>query len=189
MRKITALGVSLLLLVSSSDVGNAASGTVKILGDENFVPNAMIMATFRFSPGPLSADSGSTVTWDNNGSGASADEPHTVTLVTQAQLPTSIDQVFGCGAPGTPCGAALAAHFPAPVGGVCPPGSLPGPPGGPPCIVLLVDVGGAGLNAVGDSLLIPPHSSATATISAPAGSTLYYLCALHAWMQGSITVR
>jgi plastocyanin len=191
MRKIIALGASLLLLISSSDVGNADTGTVKILGDEHFVANALIMATFKFAPGPLSAASGATVTWDNSWNGASADEPHTVTIVPQSQLPTSIDQVFQCGAPGTPCGNALAAHFPAPVGGVCPPGSIPGPPepGAPPCVVLTVNVGAAGLNTAGDSILIFPHATATATISASAGSTLYYLCAIHPWMQGSITVR
>lgn len=188
MRKIMALCVSLLLLMSSSSV-NADTGTVKILGDEHFAANAVIMATFRFAPGPLSAGSGASVTWDNEANGASADEPHTVTIVTKSQLPTSIDQVFGCGAPGTPCGDALAAHFPAPVGGVCPLGSNPGPPGGPPCLVVTVNVGAAGLNTAGDSILIFPHSTATANISAPAGSTLYYLCAIHAWMQGSITVR
>jgi plastocyanin len=189
MRKIITLGVACLLLMSSSGVGNADTGTVKILGDEHFVPNALIMASFRFAPGPLTAASGGTVTWDNNGNGASADEPHTVTIVNQAQLPASIDQVFACGAPGTVCGNALAAHFPAPVGGVCPPGSIPGPPGGPPCLVVTVNVGAAGLNTAGDSILIFPHGTATATISAPAGSTLYYFCSIHAWMQGSIAVH
>lgn len=172
MRKIITLGVAVLLLISSSGVGNADTGTVKILGDEHFVANALIMATFKFAPGPLSTGSGATITWDNTANGASADEPHTVTIVRRDQLPTSIDQVFGCGAPGTPCGDALAAHFPAP--GV---------------FVPTVNVGAAGLDVAGDSILIFPHSTATATISAPSGSTLYYLCALHAWMQGSITVR
>ena len=172
MHKIIALGVTLLLLMSLGGVGNAGSGTVKILGDEQFVPNAMIMATFKFAPGPVSTVTGATITWDNTGNQASADEPHTVTIVNQGDLPTSIDQVFSCGAPGTPCAAAFAAHFPAP--GV---------------FVPTVNVGAAGLDTAGDSIWISPHSTATATISAPAGSTLYYLCALHAWMQGSISVK
>ncbi len=171
MQRLTALTVALLLLIGSSDVG-ANTTTVRILGDETFVPNAVIMATFRFNPGPLSATSGGVVTWDNTATGGSADEPHTVTLVTQDQLPAAFDEIFECMAPGEPCGNALAAHFPA-----------------PDVVVPVVNVGAAGLDMPGDSILIFPHATATATISAPAGSTLYYLCAIHPWMQGSITVR
>jgi hypothetical protein len=83
-------------------------------------------------------------------------------------IPTDVEEVFGCQAPGEPCGDALAAH----VGG------------GP-----LIDVGSPGLDAPGDSLLFFAGESASATISAPAGSTLFYLCAIHPWMQGSIIVR
>lgn len=197
MRKIIALGVALLLLISSGGVGNADTGTVKILGDEHFVPNAMIMATFKFAPGPVSTSSGATITWDNTGGGASADEPHTVTIVTKNQLPTTIDQVFGCGAPGTVCAAALAAHsagaFPAPAAG-CPTGRVAvQPPGSPIAFCFLQEVeavgSASGLDTPGDSLLIPAHGSAAATVSALSGTTLYYLCSIHAWMQGSITVR
>ena len=69
MRKFITLCVVLLALMGWSTVGSADTGTVKILGDEQFVPNAMIMATFKFAPGPLSATSGASVTWDNTGSG------------------------------------------------------------------------------------------------------------------------
>ncbi|MGH2651068.1 MAG: cupredoxin domain-containing protein, partial [Actinomycetota bacterium] len=58
--------------------------------------------------------------------------------------------------------------------------------GGPP--VLVIEVGGPGLDAPGDSLLLFPGESISASVSAPAGSTLFYLCAIHPWMQGSITV-
>jgi plastocyanin len=33
-----------------------------------------------------------------------------------------------------------------------------------------------------------PHKQATVVISAFAGTTLYYICALHPWMQGKIVV-
>lgn len=54
---------------------------------------------------------------------------------------------------------------------------------------LVVDVGGAGLDSPGDSLLFFAGESISATVSAPSGTTLYYLCTIHPWMQGSITVR
>jgi hypothetical protein len=44
----------------------------------------------------------------------------------------------------------------------------------------------------GDSLLFGGEldsQSISARVTAPAGTTLYYLCALHPWMQGSIKVR
>jgi hypothetical protein len=53
----------------------------------------------------------------------------------------------------------------------------------------VIDVGSPGLDAPGDSLLFFAGESISATISAPAGSTLFYLCAIHPWMQGSISVR
>jgi hypothetical protein len=51
-----------------------------------------------------------------------------------------------------------------------------------------VNVGGPGLDQSGDSLLFFAGESISAEISAAAGTTLYYLCAIHPWMQGSITV-
>jgi hypothetical protein len=70
--------------------------------------------------------------------------------------------------PGEPCGDALEAHFGA----------------GP-----VIDVDSPGLDAPGDSLLFFAGESISAKISAAAGSTLFYLCAIHPWMQGSIIVR
>jgi hypothetical protein len=96
------------------------------------------------------------------------EEPHTVTLIDETDLPTDVEEVFGCQAPGEPCGEALAAHF-----------------GGGP----MIDVGTPGLDAPGDSLLFFADGSISGMISAPAGSTLFYLCAIHPWMHGSIIVR
>jgi hypothetical protein len=55
----------------------------------------------------------------------------------------------------------------------------------------VVNVGGPGLDARGDSLLFggPFDQAVEAQVTAPAGTTLYYLCVIHPWMQGSIKVR
>jgi hypothetical protein len=37
-------------------------------------------------------------------------------------------------------------------------------------------------------LWLPPGTSITVPVTAPSGTTLSYFCAIHAWMQGSITV-
>lgn len=170
MRKVMIVFGATILLALSIDVAAGASPTtVAARGGEQFVPNALIQSTFRFSPGHISVSQGQTVTWVDED--RAAEEPHTVTIVDQSDLPTTIEEVFECGAPGEPCGDALAAHF-----------------GGN---TQVVDVGGPGLNAPGDSLLFgfdPEHPSISAEVTAPAGTTLSYLCALHPWMQGSITV-
>jgi len=44
---------------------------------------------------------------------------------------------------------------------------------------------------VGDSLAISPsagHKSITVTVTAPSGTVMHFLCAVHPWMQGTITV-
>ncbi len=40
-----------------------------------------------------------------------------------------------------------------------------------------------------DSVIVNPMGSITVTVTAPSGSTLRYMCAIHPWMQGTINVR
>ena len=162
MRKLLTVLVLVPLVGTVTLSASASSGTVFTRGDEKFVPNAMIQSTLRFSPGKVNASTGQTLTWTH------ADQttaPHTVTIVDQADVPGSIDEVFACPA----CVAALDAHF---AGGLNP----------------VVNVGLPGLDQPGDSLLLFPGESVSAEVAAAAGTTLDYLCAIHPWMQGSITV-
>ena len=55
----------------------------------------------------------------------------------------------------------------------------------------VLNKGPEGFDEEGDSLALAPkgpHKSGTVVISAPAGTTLYYMCAIHPWMQGKIVV-
>ncbi len=149
MRRVAIVAVAIALAVVAGGGASASPLTVAVRGGEQFVPNALIQSTFRFSPGPISATTGQTVTWVD--ADQVADEPHTITVVAQADLPTDTEEVFECQA----CSAALEGHF----GGGVP-----------------------------DSLLLFPGGTVDGVISAPAGTTLYYLCAIHPWMQGSISV-
>lgn len=168
MRRLTVvLAVGLAVILSTGVVLAASDKTVRTMGQNKLVPNVMIQSTLHFTPGKIAVASGDAVTWQHNDQ---TTEPHTVTIVDESDLPTTVDEVFGCQAPGEPCGEALAAHF--------------GPPLDP-----VVDVGAAGLNEPGDSLLLFDDQSVTATVSAPSGARLFYLCAIHPWMQGEITVR
>ena len=53
----------------------------------------------------------------------------------------------------------------------------------------VVDPGDDGFNEPGDSLLFFPGKSISADLTAAPGTTLKYLCAVHPWMQGQITVN
>src|SRR6266511_1262602 len=82
---------------------NASPSTIYARGGEQFVANALVMSNFKFSPGPVRANSGDVLTWtDETG------DPHTISVVSQVDLPSSIEDVFECAV----CGPFLAGHFP-----------------------------------------------------------------------------
>jgi plastocyanin len=167
MRRLIVPVAAVLTLGLAANVALAAPDRiVRTTGDERVVPNTMVQATLRFTPGPISVNSGDEVTWTHDDATTA---PHTVTLVAAFPEPT-LEAIFGCGAPGQPCANALAAHF---AGGFNP----------------VVEAGDPGLDAAWDSLFFGDDTSISAAVTAPSGSTLLYLCAIHPWMQGEITVR
>jgi plastocyanin len=167
MRRLFSVMAAVVSLALATNVALAvADRGVRTTGDERVVPNAMVQATLRFTPGMIKVASGEEVTWTHDDNTTA---PHTVTVVEEFPEPT-LEAIFGCGAPGGPCEVALTAHF---AGGFNP----------------VVEAGSPGLNAAGDSLFFFDDTSVTATVSAPAGTTLKYLCAIHPWMQGTITIK
>jgi plastocyanin len=150
--------------------------TVQIVGTQTFSPDEFFSITFRFTPRRIAVHTGDAVTWNNQ-----TTDVHTVSVVSRDQVPRTIDQVNNCPV----CNELIAAHTP----------NGPPPQGQP---VLVLD----GFKAAnppakfagpGDSALIPPPglglpTSVTGTITAPAGTTLNYLCAFHPWMQATIRV-
>lgn len=166
-RRLSALTAGILAVALMGTVtASAADQLIRSTGDERVVPNAMVQATLRFTPGFASVNSGDDVTWQHDDRTTA---PHTATIV--AEFPeATLDAIFGCGAPDQPCGQALAAHM---AGGFNP----------------VVDVGAPGFGSPGDSLFFFDDGSITATVTAPAGVTLKYLCAIHPWMQGELRVQ
>lgn len=167
MKKLILLVALLAIsLVGAALVGASTGKVVATRGDEVFQPNTYISSNLRFSPGPVTVSSGETIRWVHDDK---TPEPHTITLIDPNELPKSFDDLFaGC----PTCDAALAAHFSS----------------DPP--VTFVDVGSDGqFSSNGDSLLLLPGGDVSAQINAPAGTTLYYVCAIHPWMQGTIKVN
>ncbi len=134
-------------------------------------PGGGLVLDWGFTPRHLSVPHGSVVRFTNTSTDG---EPHTVSVARYAEVPKTIDEIFGCFAPGAFCDRTLAAHDPD--GDHEPP------------FAKRVDVGRAGLDRQGDSRLLLPQESAYPTISAPAGTVLHYLCAIHPWMQATVKV-
>ena len=147
--------------------------TVRTLGDEDLKPNVGVHATLHFSPGPLNIEPGETVTWVG---ADKAGAPHTVTLTRDAGdlVQTFSDFALGtCPACDAAAGAALGGHL----GGASP----------------VLELGtGDGFGDDGDSILFGngfPNSNTQTLTNVTPGETVYYFCAFHPWMQGSIDVK
>ena len=160
---LAAIGGSLAVAVPLAT--SASTALVVTKGTEVFDINGAAMATFRFAPEVLTVASGTEVTWRHLDKGS---DPHTITIVTsRSHLPHDFE-----GENCKPCQAAQRGHF------------RRGRP------VPVLNKGRPGLDREGDSLFQAPKRGATvsAVISAPAGTTLYYVCIIHPWMQATIKV-
>jgi plastocyanin len=174
---VAVLGAALLALGGSA-LGAAGKGKgsakakIVIKGGESFKTNAYIKDSVHFVGATVTVRSGGTVTLTNT-----SKDGHTLSIVKQSQLPRTINQIENCSV----CGEVAKSH------GVNP----SAPPSGPPPIPL-VNVGPPGFNQPGDSVIIGPKGHGgpvTFKVTAPAGTTLSFMCAIHPWMQGRILVK
>lgn len=167
--------VVMALVVAATGVSALPAGAqtaaerVRTYEDFGYVggPGGGLVLNWGFAPATAHVPQGQTIKWTNT---SQDDEPHTATLVRAADVPDTIGEIFGC-FEGL-CGQTLAQHFP----------SETAPP------KTLVNAGRTGLNTAGDSRLFFPGQSVFATVTAPPGSTLHYICAFHPWMQAKIDV-
>jgi plastocyanin len=166
---VTLAAVIALIATLGIGIGSAGSGNAEIrtIGDEVLIPNVMVRADLKFQPGGVRVASGGTLTLEH---ADMTEAPHTLTLVGSEELPSSFED-FVMELPCPSCDAAFAGHFAA--------GPSPIP---------IVD-GGDGFDSLGDSVWFE-HDDGPVEIevTAPAGSTLNYLCIIHPWMQGTIEV-
>jgi plastocyanin len=153
----------------------AGGATVKTKETVKIAINKYIQDGLRFTPGTVTVASGSTLTFTYSDK---EDEPHTLTIVNKADLPRTVGQVNQC----KECRQYATPHLKNPK---APPGDTN------PIVHWTLNQGQPGLDTVGDSLAIRPgaHKRNSAVVSAPAGTVLYFLCAVHPWMQGKIIVK
>ena len=168
--------------VSAAMAANHAGGvTIKVADKgQTYVINKSATDSMYFSPGATSVKSGETLTFTYEGK--PADEPHTISVVSKKDLPTTNAQINACSNGGDQvCNTIIGGHIKNPKA----------PPGPTNDIVhWIVDKGQPGLDGPGDSVAIEgaKHKSVSIKVTAPAGSTLYFFCVVHPWMHGKITV-
>ena len=154
-----------------SSSSNAADKTIRTMGTEDVHINSKIFSDLRFSPGHTVLKSGDELTLRHSDE---TDEPHTLTIVNASELPTDVEDVFGCGEPGTVCDEVF---------------TTVGPQIIDETAAQFINVaGGSGLDGRLDTLWLPAGTSISVAVTAPSGTTLSFICAIHAWMQGTITV-
>jgi plastocyanin len=184
----SAVTAACLLAVAGIAVGvgsaAAAGGAPKaaklfVKGAVTFKVDQYTQDSVRFAPATTTIRTGGTLTIVNQD--PSEQQPHTFSVVKRSQLPHSVKQMLACEMGTGICGQVAASH------GINP----NGPPTNGPPPKLVVDVGQPGIDQPGDSdaRLGPGFKSVTEKITAKAGTTLYYFCAVHPWMQGKIIVK
>ena len=165
------VGIALASVFTFAGAAAAQDKTISTRGTEDVHLNSKIFSDLRFSPGRTALRSGDQLTLTH---GDKTEEPHTLTIVNADERPSSTEDVFECGAPGTLCDEVF---------------TTVGPQITDPAQSQFVDVaGGSGLDGRLDTLFLPPGTSISVPVTAPAGTTLSYFCAIHAWMQGDIVV-
>ncbi len=154
-------------------------GVVVLAKDKGvtFAANKYIQDNMYFAPGTVSVKSGDSLTFKFGDTKAM--EPHTLTIVKKSDLPKTGAEIENCKV----CERYATPHLKNPK---APPDQKN------PIVHWTLDKGQPGLDTVGDSIAIQqpgPHKSITVEVSAPAGTTLYFVCAVHPWMQGKIVVH
>jgi plastocyanin len=173
--RILRFGAAAVLVLAALALTTNASGapdkTIRTMGTEDVHINSKIFSNLRFSPGNSTVKSGSELTL------AHADDteaPHTLTIVNASELPTDVEEVFGCGEPGTICDEVFGTVAPQIVS--------------EDDAQFINVAGGSGLDGRLDTIWLPAGTTISVPVSAPSGTTLDYFCAIHAWMQGQIKV-
>jgi plastocyanin len=170
-----ALGASALVIapaIAATAHSAAKKNQIVIRDGTSYKPGFWVRDNMRFTPFKQTVRKGSTVTLVNKGP---AQEPHSISFVKKSQLPKTTRAINRCSIPKGICLKIAIAHQV----------DLQSGSVGKP----VVDVNKRGVDGPGDSLFIAPGKGVKFQVTAKKGTTLYYLCAVHPWMQGSIKVR
>ena len=164
-RRITVLLVAVagLCLVAASPAA-AAKKRMSIVGGVVFKAGKGVTDNQRFAPRNVTVQKGDKVVLRNR---AKTEDPHSLSIVRRRDVPDSFDCPV--------CQSFFAAHEV---------NEETGDVGKP-----VVDVGAAGFEQPGDSIVINPGAKVSFRVTADEGENLNFICAVHPWMQGKFKVR
>jgi hypothetical protein len=145
--------------------------TQTTVGGGKFVPNRYIQDGLHFKLDRVNIKKGGTLTLVDK-----TKAPHSFSIVKRSQVPRTLRGVDACFEKGV-CGKLAVEH-----GAINPDTGEEQDPTTP-----LVNAGKAGFNQPGDSVLIPPGGKTKVKVTS--GGPLYYICAIHPWMQGAINAK
>jgi hypothetical protein len=173
-----ALTAATVLALAASTAGTAVAktpprnATLDMTSKVSFKINRYVQDASRFGKDVTVIRSGGTLKVRNL-----SDQPHTLSFVPKGKLPRTEKQINNCFSPGTICGDLGTAH-------------QIDDQGNP--TVMAVDINQPGIDTAstaGDSWVFAPHQTQKLKVSAKKGANLWFLCAIHPWMQAELKVR
>jgi len=177
------------LFLASPALASFGNNNIKIVGQEAIWggPNTWIASTYHFGSGPIFVKSGTVVALTDN-----TQDPHTLTLAVQSDLPNTAEDALNCGQPGYPQICVVAASV------IPPPPSTPDPcyvagtgstaggsPASPCALSTPFDVETA---TTGDQAVILPGQTLYLQITGSPGTIVHFMCIIHPWMQGEFVI-
>lgn len=174
-----ALGVSGAAVAATSSSA-PAKATINAVGKQSMKPNRYVKDGLRWNHDVYHVRSGGTLRIVNL---AASEGPHTFSVVRKKDLPRTIGQMNSCLNPGHICFKYAQAH-----------GADPST-NGPPKFQYTDNFTGqntpVNVNSVGDSGVTGPGRKGehiTLKVTAKKGTTLYFMCVIHPWMQAKVVV-
>lgn len=146
--------------------------TLRMIGGVKFKANRFISDTMRFAKDVVEINSGGRLTIRDR-----TRQAHTFSLIKRSQQPRNARQMEACFGPNGVCGRLAVDH-----GLINPETGEEQEPTTP-----LVNKGPEGFNRPGDSVVIAPRQKATVRVTG--NKDLFYICAIHPWMQGRLDVE
>lgn len=184
MQKKVVIGAMALCLTASGAAAAVAAkngpppthASVNAVQKVTFHVNRFVKDELRWNKDVYQVRSGGTITITNK----AQDGPHTFTIVNKKDLPRTTKQINQCKICGT-----IAQEY-----GLDPNSQSEAGPAHPYLEDGVMQDAPANFDKPGDSVVVGPQPGATATahITAPKGTTLYFMCAIHAWMQAKVIV-
>ena len=166
IRRIFALAALGSIAFAAPALAAPKANTITAIGGMKVKANGYVQDDQRWDADKYTVKSGAAVTLRDK---STEGQPHTLSLI--AKRPKTPAQIMGCKA----CGPLMEAHE------ANPETMEVGKP--------LVEAGAEGFDVAGDSIFLPPKGKVTFKVTAKKGAKLAFVCVIHPWMLGEITVK